>query len=183
MIINGENYKIDDTYNNVVTIPDCFVVSKNKLGDGHGEAKLYFGSKKAVHGFFGVGQTCFDCFVLKKDLIKYLITLKNEYFNPSQEYNGKRDFRKLWSKRMDEVSHCEDIIRFKVKVQDQIVGSRGYVNSVDGGYKLLRELSLPLVSYVSPMRLSDSSGNVLFYWKLFVDFDAIAQHKKGPLVF
>ena len=53
----------------------------------------------------------------------------------------------------------------------------------DKGYKLIRELSLPLISYILVKKLSDNAGSQLYYWKLFVDFDAIEQMKSLPTVF
>ena len=37
-------YTFADVYDSIITIPDCFVLTKNKIGTGNGEAKLYFGS-------------------------------------------------------------------------------------------------------------------------------------------
>lgn len=53
MEIAGINFKVIDTYDSIVTVPDCFVLGKNKLGHGHGEAKLYFGTKESMRQFFG----------------------------------------------------------------------------------------------------------------------------------
>lgn len=74
------------------------------------------------------------------------------------------------------------VIEFIVHSQDQIAGDRGYVSSKDPGYQLIREISLPLVSYISVMQLTDTSGSTIFYWKLFADFDAISD-KKAALVY
>ena len=54
--------------------------------------------------------------------------------------------------------------------------TRGYVNSSDKIYKLIREISLPLVSYISAMRL-DYNGQPMFYLKLFADFEEIEKRK------
>ena len=72
---------------------------------------------------------------------------------------------------------------FEANDQVQIKGPRGYVNSTDEGYKIIRTLALPLISYISSMMLIQPNGNVAYYWKLFVDFDAIAEKKNGALVF
>ncbi|MEG1567800.1 MAG: HNH endonuclease [Anaerovoracaceae bacterium] len=183
MKIANQLYKILDTFDNIVTIPDCFVLGKNKLGAGHGEAKLYFSTKKYMKDFFGKAGFAANCFILKQDLVSYLNLLKFEYTNPSQNYIGKEEFPLLWENRMKMVSGLDEIISFTVADQTQIAGARGYVNSNDFGYKLIREISLPLVSYLSVMQLSDNEGKILYYWKLFVDFDAISERKNGPLVF
>lgn len=47
MKIAGQ-YTFADVYDSIITIPDCFVLTKNKIGTGNGEAKLYFGSKLSM---------------------------------------------------------------------------------------------------------------------------------------
>lgn len=183
MKIGGKNFTVNDTFDNVVTIPDCFVLGKNKLGHGHGEAKLYFGPKESVRQFYGGEGFQATCFLLKEDIIAYLTALKGEYMHPSQSYVGKDDMPKLWEERLAAVGRLDSIIYFNVSDQLQIEGGRGYVNSNGEGYKLIREISLPLVSYLSVMQLTDDSGRICYYWKLFVDFDAISERKNGPLVF
>ena len=182
MIINNKNYKVKETYDSIITIPDCFVKAQNKIGGGHGEKKLYLGTKETMREFFGPAGFEANCFILKKDLVNYLLTLHNEYTNPSQNYLGKNSFPALWIERMKMVKACPDVISFKIKDQTQIDGPRGYVNSDDYAYELIRELSLPLVSYISVMEIADNKGNISFYWKLFVDFDIIAERKNGPSV-
>lgn len=183
MKINGQDFRIDNVFSHAITVPDCLVYGDNKLGSGHGESKLYFGTKEEMRKFFGEEGFTAPCFILKKDLISYLETLKEEYSNPSQNYRGKDKFQTLWQERIEKINKLDDVITFNVSDQTQIAGPRGYVNSSDNGYNIIRELSLPLVSYISAMELKDSNGKSIFYWKLFVDFDAIAEKKNGPLVF
>lgn len=102
--------------------------------------------------------------------------------NPTQDYRGKDELADLWQSRMQKVEQLQEVIEFSIHDQTQIEGSRGYVNSNDEGYYLIRELSLPLVSYVSAMKLADKMGTFIFYWKLFADFEAIAD-KESALVF
>lgn len=183
MNILDEDWKVETIYDSVVTVPDCFVVSKNQLGTGHGEAKLYFGSKEIMHAFFGKEGFAAKCFMLKKDLLDYLAAVKTEYLSPSQNYVGKDEFTSLWNERLAMVNNLDDIIWFNAYDQTQIAGSRGYVNSDDKGYKIIRTIALPLISYISSMMLTQPDGSCVFYWKLFVDFDAIAEKKNGALVF
>lgn len=108
--------------------------------------------------------------------------LHSEYLHPSQPYRAASEMPALWRERMSKIESLPDIIEFTVFSQDQINGNRGYVNSKDKGYQLIREISLPLVSYISVMQLADKEGMPLFYWKLFADFEAISD-KKEALVF
>ena len=182
MNLNGEKLNTLAVFPIMMTVPDCFVVESNKLGRGHGEAKLYITSKKAMYDFYGTPGFAAKCFMLKADLVVYMLAIKNEYHQPSQEYSKKSELPQLWDKRMSMVSKLDDVIFFTIKDQDQIGGSRGYINSEDKGYQLIRELALPLVSYIYVEKVGNESAP-LYYWKLFVDFEAIWERQNGPLVF
>lgn len=177
MIIEGEKFKFDDTFETPITVADSWVMPKNKIGDGNGEAKLYVGSRDKMEKFFGeIGFTA-SCFVLRQDLQAYMNAIKAEYFNPSQNYRGREEMRLLWSERMKKINELPSgIVNFTVREQSQIAGQRGYVNSSDKVYKLIREISLPLVTYISAMRL-DYNGHPMFYLKLFADFEEIEKRK------
>lgn len=177
MIIAGEKFIFNGTFETPITVADSWVMPKNKLGDGNGEAKLYIGSRDKMEAFFGeIGFTA-TCFVLRQDLQAYMNAIKSEYLNPSQDYRGKEEMRYLWTERMEKINALPDgIVDFTIREQSQIAGPRGYVNSVDKIYKLIREISLPLVSYISAMRL-DYKGQPMFYLKLFADFEEIEKRK------
>lgn len=183
MKIDGQNFKFENTLDSSITVPDCFVMRGSKIGGGNGESKLYIAPKAIMYHFFG-DKDSFQakCFLLKTDLISYMNALHSEYLHPSQAYRSADDMPELWKKRMDKISKLPDVIEFTVNSQDQIIGDRGYVKSSDIGYQLIREISLPLISYISIMELKDTSGSKIFYWKLFADFDAISD-KREALVF
>lgn len=183
MIILGNNFNIKETFDSFMTVPDCIVTTKNKLGGGHGEAKFYISSKEDMRNFYGGTGFTAKCFLLKSDLLAYMNAVKIEYTNPSQEYRGKEELPTLWEQRMRMIEGLADIIEFNINDQTQIAGPRGYVNSKDAGYQIIREISLPLVTYISAMQLIDNRGSIIYYWKLFVDFDAISEIKNGALVF
>ena len=181
MRILNKDYEILGVFQ--ITVPDCNVVQPNKLGAGHGEKKMYISSKESMYKFFGGENFDATCFLLKSDLVNYLTAVKNEYFDPSQPYRDAANLQSLWVEHMNYISMLDDMILFNIQSQDQIVGPRGYVNSNDAGYQIIRSISLPLVTYISIMKLRSSSGAILFYWRIFVDFDAISEKKNGPLVF
>ena len=176
MIIEGEKFEFVDTIESPITIPDSWVKPQNKLGSGNGEAKLYIGSKDKMESFFGGHGFIVYCFVLKKDLLAYMNAIKEEYFHPSQDYRGKDYMKSLWLERMGKINKLPDIATFQIKEQTQIDGIRGYVNSSDDIYKLIREISLPLVTYISAMHLIYNNHS-MFYWKLFADFQEIEKRK------
>ena len=173
MKIKDHKFKILENFDNNITVPDCIVVSKNKLGKGHGEQKLYISSKETMRSFFGKKGFNAKCFLLKDVLRQYMSTIKTEYYKPTQRYNGRDAFKQLWNERSKMIDSLEDLVFFDVIDQKQIKGPRGYVNSDDRGYQIIREISLPLVSYISVLKVSDGTKVPLFYWKLFVDYDAI----------
>lgn len=185
MNILGTDYNVIDVYDQSITIPDSYVVNDNKTGKGHGEAKLYMGSKDAMRNFYaGNPHTegfVAKCFVLKRDIISLLRTIKHEYQHPSIKYRGmegKKNMLHLWKKRLKEAEALNDIILFEIKDQKQIRGLRGYVNSTkrkSEGYDLIRAMALPFVSYISVMKLKRSEdGELLFYWRPFADFTQMA---------
>ena len=185
MNILGTDYNVIDVYDQSITIPDSYVVNDNKTGKGHGEAKLYMGSKDAMRNFYAGNPYTegfvVKCFVLKRDLVSLLKTIKHEYQHPSIKYRGmagKKNMLHLWKKRLKEAEALNDIILFEIKDQKQIKGLRGYVNSTkrkSEGYDLIRAMALPFVSYISVMKLKRSEdGELLFYWRPFADFTQMA---------
>ncbi len=185
MEYKGIKYKIEDTYNNLITIPDSWVITSNKLGSGHGEAKLYIGQKKANTILFEKSKNI-RCLIMKSDLLQYMDDCESEYLDPKLEYKEKDKLPSLYSDRIKKIKALEDLNDFIVDSQDQIQGSRGYINSNDNLYQLIREISLPLFSYLSVMKLVDESNpdNILYYWKLFVDYvELFDKERKDALVF
>ena len=182
MKINGEVLPTLSVFPNMMTVPDCVVARSNKLGKGNGEAKFYIASKDDMYDFYGGQKFTARCFMLKTDLIAYMTAIKNEYQEPSQEYARKEDLPKLWAERMLMIEELDDVIFFNIYDQHQIIGPRGYINSPDKGYQLIRQLALPLVSYIYVEKVGLES-DPLYYWKLFVDFEAIWEKQNGPLVF
>lgn len=182
MIIEGAKFNFEDTYGTPIYVADSFVKAASKIGKGNGEAKLYVGSKAEMYPFFGEGGFQAHCFILKSDLISYMNALHAEYLHPSQDYRGAQEMPELWHERLKRINELPEVIEFDVWSQDQIEGTRGYVKSMDLGFQLIREIALPLVSYISVMKLAEPDGSTIYYWKLFADFDAISD-KKEALVF
>jgi putative restriction endonuclease len=162
------NYKVLDAKEKM-TVPDCWV-SKNKIGSAHGEAKFYIGNENSeLFDFFDNFNR--KCVILKSDLIKYLEEIKSEYFYPEQPYKNKNDLPKLWKEYFYEInSFKNEIIYFNIQHQSQIAPPRVYINSKDKIYNLIRKISLPNITYLSTLKLKSSSNEIIYYWKLFVDY-------------
>jgi putative restriction endonuclease len=169
-------FKILDTKAKI-TIADSFVVRQNKIGTGNGEAKLYIGnengSNRDFYGGIGFGL---PCFLLKKDLLKYLQETKAEYLNPEQPYVNKDILPDLLMNRLRIINNLPDKIEFEIAEQTQIKGPRIYVNSNDSYYKLIRELSLPNITFISIVKLIDDSGVISYYFRLFADYFGDINH-------
>jgi len=154
-----------------ITIADSFVVRQNKIGYGNGEAKLYVGNdNQDTRKFFGNNGFRIKCFLMKKDLIKYLDETKVEYLNPEQLYINKSILPSLWAERNAEINALPEKIEFEVIEQTQIVGPRIYVNSSDSNYKIIRKLSLPNITFISVVKLLNEHNNLEYYFRLFADY-------------
>lgn len=160
-----------------ITIADSFVVRQNKIGEGNGEAKLYVGNENdEMRGFFGNSGFSIPCFLLKKDLLSYLEETKVEYLNPEQPYINKEILPKLWNDRLAKINAIPDKIEFEIIEQTQIAGPRIYVKSNDVAYKLIRELSLPNITYISVVKLANKEGELVYYFRLFADYFGDIEH-------
>lgn len=167
MTIAGQKYEFIDTFATPIAVADSWVKAQNKTGGGNGEAKLYVSSKEKMHEFYG-GNTTAQCFIQKSDLLAYMNDMKSEYLYPTQNYRGKDNMAQLWDERFAKIQALPDIIPFQVHEQEQIGGQRGYLNSKDEAYSLIREIALPFVSYISTMHLREGQSDI-FYWRLFAD--------------
>lgn len=191
MNLNGIEFQVLDVYDQSITVPDSYVINDNKTGRGHGEAKLYMGPKDSMRHFYtgnphNEGFTV-KCFVMKKDLVSLLKTIKHEYFHPSAKYRGigkNRNMSMLWNQRMEFTQTLPEMVCFEIKDQKQIKGARGYVNSTvkQSGYDLIRTMALPFVSYISVMKvLNVETEESLFYWRPFADFSQMASMQYAAL--
>ena len=168
--INNKLYSVQDTKTRI-TIADSFVLGPNKIGEGNGEAKLYVGyDNDDLNAFFGERGFEADCFLLRNDLNLYLDESRTEYLHPTQEYRHKDELLEFWDERKRQINALNQTIFFTVKDQDQIAGPRVYVNSADAGYKLIREMSLPVISYLNISKMISERGDVLYYFQLFSDY-------------
>ncbi len=129
-----------------ITIADSFVVRQNKIGGGNGEAKLYIGQDNAE----------------------------------TRSFFGNEGFAipcfLIWLARKAKILALPDKIEFEVIEQTQIVGPRVYVNSNDKTYKLIRELSLPNITFISVIKLIDEKGQLRYYFRLFADYFGEVEH-------
>lgn len=166
----SEEYLVLDAKEKV-TVADSFVLRQNKIGSGNGEAKLYLGNEsESIRTLFGNKGFRISCFLLKSDLEKYLVETEPEYLHPEQNYNDSSRLPGLYEERKIKIANLPEKITFEVEEQDQVLGPRIYVNSKDVAYGLIRELSLPNITYISIAKLKKSGGGIEYYFKLFADY-------------
>ncbi|MGV8945380.1 MAG: DUF262 domain-containing protein [Lutibacter sp.] len=155
-----------------INIADSFVMPQNKIGDGNGEAKLYVGQAgEKLKYFFGERGFESNCFLLKEDLIQYLDEIRGEHLAPTQEYREKDRFEELWDEKYKKVLQLNEIIEFQIKDQNNLQGPRVYINSNSEGYKLIREISLPVISHLEITKVKNIDGDeIRFYFYIFSDY-------------
>jgi putative restriction endonuclease len=138
---------------------------------------LYIGQDvKDTRLFFGNEGFAIRCFLLKQDLQKYLEETKVEYLKPEQPYLNKEILPTLWNERKAKIDLLPEKIEFEVVEQTQLSGLRVYVNSTDQAYKIIRELSLPNITFISVIKLLDENGKLNYYFRLFADYFGEVQH-------
>ena len=171
--ILGEIYNVQSVIEKV-SIADSFVLSQNKIGGGNGEAKLYIGQTgEKLEDFFGSRSFIINCFLSKRNLLRYLDDAYSEYIEPQQEYRFKNSLPEIWESRKLKVLDLPDVVNFSIQDQNQLLGPRLYINSINlkndiDTYKLIRELALPVISHLNIYKLENIlTKNILYYFKLF----------------
>ncbi len=177
--INNENYVVIDA-KETITIPDCFVKDSNKIGSGHGEAKLYVGQETDAFtlAFFEHFQGNINCVLKKRDLQDYLMECENEYIHPDQEYRNKASMPKVFYNHLTKISQLEDEYLYFTIYRVNVNPPRIYINSSSPVYDLIREIALPNISYVAILKLQDDNGNLLYYFKPFVEYNIDKLHEE-----
>ncbi len=174
--LHKKTYKVIDAKEKI-TIADSFVLTSNKIGTAHGEGKLYIGNENdETIAFFGERGFEDNCFMLRKDLLEYLDDCKSEYKHPEQPYQNPQQLPDLWDERYDKIQKLDEFLPFTIYDQTQIKGPRVYVNTKDKNYKLIREIALPNISYLSVLKLEDEQEEIVYYFKPFVDYFGDYEH-------
>lgn len=177
IILNGGKYEIIDTLE-YITLADSFV--KNKIGTGHGEAKLYVGNEsEELSDFFGE-YSC-DCIFKKSDFVTYLNDAASEFEDPQQEYIKKESMSEIYGQLRFAVEQFQDeILPFEI-YRVGVEPPRVYINSKSNYYDFMRSLGLPNISYLSVLKLKGTDSRLLYYFKMFIDYksDLVTYVMKG----
>lgn len=175
-ILDNKEYEIIDA-KELITIPDCFVKDPNKIGRGHGEAKLYVGqtTDNSTLGFFE--DFSGKCVIKKEDLVSYLMDCENEYKNPDQEYRNKEKMPEIFSQHWNSIETLpEEYLYFNI-YRVNVNPPRIYINSQSKAYELIREISLPNISYVAILKLKNEDG-LLYYFRPFIEYNIDSLHEE-----
>lgn len=168
--INNQNYEFEiiDTLE-YITLADSFV--KNKIGTGHGEAKLYVGNENDRTYNFFENMSNLNCFFLKKDFGDFLKDAEEEYLNPQQEYVKKDEIsNKLYILKQKCINMRDDFLTFQLS-RVGVNPPRVYMNSNSEYYEFMRDIALPNISYLSILKLKNlSDGSIWYYFKIFIDY-------------
>ena len=161
--IDRERFELIDEIDNI-PIVDSFV-KKNKIGRGSGEARLYIGSQSTrdFNDFFNNFRD--KGFFLKKDFEDYLNDAKFEYEQQEQKY--QEDISASWQEYYLNLQNLPNrgLFTLESAVGDQDI-SRYYVRSYDDIFReYFRSIMLPVISYVSILKLKNANGLFLFLFR------------------
>ena len=176
--IAGEKFEVIDVLNNI-TLADSFV--KNKIGGGHGEAKLYVGNENIRFKEF-FDDLNRECFFVREDFEKYLLDARQEFLMPQQEYIRKDQMTQIYyelERRI--VEQPKGVMKFNMYRVD-VAPPRVYLNSASDVYDLMRSLGLPNISYISVLKIKSNQGKIYYYFRMFIDYKSDIIKYEMPLV-
>lgn len=167
-----------------MNLEECAVMKKYKLRStkGMGEKRIYVGHDETLLDDFFDLENIESFFFLKKDLQKYLVDAKEEFFNPTQEY--KEDISLYYDENIALTNAVTtDIIKlhFTKKFDSQ---RRYYLNFAQDGYSsqnydFFRRIALPRVTKLSFVKVKEIGSNKLYiYIKPFFFIDETEKEEK-----
>jgi len=162
--INNEKFELIDQIDNV-PIVDSFVM-RNKVGRGSGEARLYLGPQQnEKHNFSEFfGDFSQKAFFIKVDFDDYLNDAKFEYEEQEQGY--KRDISNDWQGYKQRVLSLADSEYFSTyPVIGEQDTSRYYIRSDDEIWKFFRQIMLPVISFVTILKIKNQQGIIFFLFR------------------
>lgn len=176
--IDGKFYPLIDALENI-PIVDSFV-KENKIGRGHGEARLYVGQQRfrEFKDFFN--NFASNGFFIKTNLQTYLTDAKFEYENQEQGYC--KDISQDWQIYLNDLSILSDKEYFEIEnatgTQDH---SRFYIRATEvreGIWDYFRKISLPVISRLSIFRVKDFNNEEAFFFMISLDYCYDPYHHK-----
>lgn len=169
MRINGKDYEIIDTLE-YITLADSFI-RENKIGLGHGEARLYVGNhKKSLFNFFENFEKN-NCMFCKKDFELFLEDARSEYLKPQQDYIRKKDMEERFDSYLLEIKEIKEVVlNFEIEKYMEDDKKRIYICVNSTYWEIMRKIALPNISYLSVLKLKDEKENITYYFRIFIDY-------------
>ena len=167
--IDSENFELVNEVDNI-PMADSFIKRNNKLlsTTGHGESKLYVGAKNRMDFDDFFGDFSSRAFFLKNDFINYLDDAKFEYEQQEQKY--RQDISASWEEYRQQLKSFSDREFFNLERAVPQDKARYYITSDDAIFKYFRSVMLPIISYVSILKLKDTSANTLFLFRPLLSY-------------
>ena len=148
--LNKEEYIVVDAIE-CITLADSFL--KNKIGTGHGEAKLYVGNESDHLSNFFSNLREDNCFFRKNDFLSFLVDAETEYKEPQQEYLKKDQMPTLYNNLKSELLNFKnELLKFTL-YRVNVAPPRLYMNSNSIYYDFMRSIGLPNISYLSVLKI------------------------------
>lgn len=164
--LGGETFEVLDALNNI-TLADSFV--KNKLGGGHGEAKLYVGNENDRYFEF-FDDLDREFFFLREDFESYLSDAQPEFFQPQQDYVKKQEMPHIYETLVNRLKqYPEGALVFFLERVD-VEPPRVYLRSTSEYYDLMRALGLPNISYLSILKIRSRKDEIFYYCRIFIEY-------------
>jgi len=171
----GENYIVEDVID-TITISDSFVARQNKIGTGNGEAKLYIGSRNnsQYSSFFKEGPM--NGFLLKRDMLEYLLDARFEYENQEQAY--RKNISDYWLDNKKSFEEKADTLMFEFNESSSQSCNRYYITSSkdDIFYKEFRKSVLPEITYLSILKIRNSNDEIIYYFRPYLNYFYDSRH-------
>jgi len=211
LTINNILYEVVDSMQNF-RAEDSFVSNLNKLkkNKGAGEAKKYVGNfftgfdglknffeysnwgkqikvpnKKVKKNDFNTIQDQ-KCFFSKSNLLLYLADAKDEYYYQEQIY--RQNIKPFFKINFDKVNNLTNEVNFFDMYEvshSKEKSNRAYIRSDNNIWKLWRDIVLPMISYLSILKLKKVDSDDVssyFYFRIFLDYQFRAiQHPKSTI--
>ena len=171
ILIAGTNYEIIDSKAEI-TLADSF--TRNKLGSAHGEAKLYIGMNR--DGFFENFDSNF--FFLKQDFENYLNKTKDEFLNPTHNYQNRDKLASKFTELEEQINSLKDEPLLFKFTKRNVTHPGIYVSSASSYYELIRKLGLSDFSYLSILKLRNlSTQQIEYYCQLNINETFLTQNE------
>lgn len=161
--LNNKKYQLIDQIDNIAIV-DSFV-KKNKIGTGNGEARLYLGSQQSENDFKAFfGDFSPKAFFLKIDFEDYLNDARFEYEEQEQGY--QKNISEDWQIYKNKLVDLNDEEYFTIySALGNKDNDRYYIRSNDSIWDYFRVVMLPIISYISILKIKDKNNNIFFLFR------------------